>query len=149
MNDQTVYRQLQWADIPEIFDVRVATWHNDNGRDELTGLGITFASVEAAMQSSHRGWVAEADSRIVGFAMGDRTNGEMWVIAVLREYEGRGIGKQLLTLVESWLKEEGWEETWLTTDVDENLRAVGFYRHLGWKDWKFEAGDRYMKKTLL
>ena len=37
---------------------------------------------------------------------------------------------------------------WLTTDVDENLRAVGFYRHLGWEDWKFEDGDRFMKKRL-
>ena len=41
---------------------------------------------------------------------------------------------------------EGWEEIWLTTDVDENLRAVGFYRHLGWEDWKFEDGDRFMRK---
>jgi hypothetical protein len=25
---------------------------------------------------------------------------------------------------------------------------VGFYRHEGWRDWKIEGGDRYMKKLL-
>jgi ribosomal protein S18 acetylase RimI-like enzyme len=52
----------------------------------------------------------------------------MWVIAVLKEYEGNGIGRRLLRLVEDWLFSEGWDELWLTTDRDETLRAVGFYR---------------------
>ena len=59
---------------------------------------------------------------------------------------GRGIGKALLTRIEEWLWSEGWKEIWLTTDLDETDRAVGFYRHLGWKDWKIEK-DRYMKKV--
>ena len=63
--------------------------------------------------------------------MGNKETGEMWVIAVLREYEGRGIGRQLLRLVEEWLYSQGWKEVWLTTDPDENFRAVGFYRHEG------------------
>ena len=58
--------------------------------------------------------------------MGNLKTGEMWVIAVLREFEGRGIGRQLLARVEDWLRSEGWDEIWLTTDVDESLRAVGF-----------------------
>jgi ribosomal protein S18 acetylase RimI-like enzyme len=72
----------------------------------------------------------------------------MWVIAVLAEHEGRGIGRAVLAEVESWLAECGWDEIWLTTDTDESLRAVGFYRHLGWQDWKFQDGDRFMRKTL-
>ena len=99
------------------------------------------------MDTSHHGWLCEVDSRVVGFAMGNRDNGEMWVIAVLKECEGRGIGKQLLRLVEDWLFSEGWNEIWLTTDPNETLRAVGFYRHLGWTDWKLEPdGDRFMKR---
>jgi GNAT superfamily N-acetyltransferase len=94
---------------------------------------------------SHKGWLCESDEQVVGFAMGNRENGEMWVIAVLKEHEGKGIGKTLLRFVEEWLWSEGWEDIWLTTDLDERDRAVGFYRRLGWQDWKLER-DRYMKK---
>jgi len=130
-----------------IFDVRVKTWHNDRCLEELVEFGITPESVREMLQTTHKGWLCEADSQVTGFAIGNRLTGEMWVIAVLKEYEGRGIGRHLLRLVESWLFECGWKEIWLTTDRDESVRAVGFYRHLGWEDWKLEPdGDRFMKR---
>ena len=110
-------------------------------------MGITPESVQAMMQKSHRGWVAEQAGRVVGFVMGNKSTGEMWVIAVLKECENQGIGRNLMARVEEWLWSEGWDEIWLTTDPDENYRAVGFYRRLGWVDWKFEGGDRFMKKS--
>lgn len=140
-----IFREIQSTDMDAIFAVRVATWHNPNGQEELTAMGITHESVRNVLNDSHRGWLCEINSQVVGFAMGDRSNGEMWVIAVLSEFEGLGIGKQLLKLVEDWLFQEGWKEIWLTTDPDESIRAVGFYRHLGWRDWKLE-GDRFMRK---
>lgn len=79
--------------------------------------------------------------------MGNQQTGEMWVIAVLPDYENRGVGRRLLTLVEDWLWSTGWKALWLTTAPDENFRAVGFYRRLGWVDWKFENGDRFMRKN--
>ena len=143
------FREICSDDMQSIFDVRVATWHNDRGSEELTNLGITHESVRKMMEDSHRGWLCEVDSRVVGFAMGNKNTGEMWVIAVLKEHEGNGIGKRLLSLVEDWLFSEGWKEIWLTSDPDETIRAVGFYRHLGWSDWKIEPeGDRFMKKKM-
>ena len=71
--------------------------------NELEELGITKESVSAMMDTSHRGWLCEADDKIVGFAMGNRENGEMWVIAVIPEYEKIGIGAKLLNRVEDWL----------------------------------------------
>jgi hypothetical protein len=50
--------------------------------------------------------------------------------------------------VENWLRGEGWNDIWLTTDTDEGFRAVGFYRHQGWEDWKIEEGNRYMRKRF-
>ncbi|MGF1581867.1 MAG: GNAT family N-acetyltransferase [Gemmataceae bacterium] len=147
MIEKTRFRELRPDDMSAIFDVRIATWHNDRGKEELTELGITPESVCEMMETSHRGWVCELNSHVLGFAMGNKETGEMWVIAVLEEYEGRGIGKRLLGLVEEWLFGQGWKEIWLTTDPDENYRAVGFYRHLGWVDWKMD-GDRFMKKTV-
>lgn len=147
MIGRAVFREMRSDDMQAIFDVRVATWHNDRGSEELTRFGITHESVREMMEESHRGWLCEVDSRVVGFAMGNKSDGEMWVIAVLKEYEGHGIGKRLLSLVEVWLFSEGWKEIWLTTDPDETIRAVGFYRHLGRIDWKIE-GDRFMKKRM-
>lgn len=142
-------REIHIEDLPTIFEVRIATWHNPNGAEELTQFGITIESVTQMLQTgTHQGWLCEVDGKIVGFAMGDRSNGEMWVIAVLKQFDGRGIGKALINQVEAWLASCGWEEIWLTTDVDEKLRAVGFYRRLGWQDWKFESGDRFMRKKF-
>lgn len=142
------YREIQAEDLDTIFDVRVRTWHNPNGAEEMARMGITQKSVLELMRTSHRGWLAETDGEIIGFTMGDQTTGEMWVIAVLKHYENQGVGKALMKRVEEWLVTEGCGELWLTTDTDENLRAVGFYRHLGWEDWKIEDGDRFMKKQV-
>lgn len=139
-------REIQPDDMQAIFDVRVATWGNSRGLEELAALGITHESVKEMLKDSHRGWLCSDGDRVVGFAMGNRETGEMWVIAVLEEHEDRGIGKRLIQRVEDWLFAEGWDEIWLTTYVDENNRAVGFYRHLGWEDWKIESDGRYMRK---
>ena len=140
------FREIEIADIPEIFRVRIATWHNDRAVEQMTEWGITHESVRKMFESgSHRGWLCDIEGNAVGFCMGNKTNGEMWVVAVLKEFEGLGIGRQLMKYAEDWLWSEGWEEIWLTTDPDENVRAVGFYRKIGWADWKIE-GSRYMKK---
>ena len=142
-------REITSADMSAIFAVRVATWHNPNGREEMEKMGITHQSVCEMIASSHKGWLAESENgEVIGFAMGNKTNGEIWVIAVLEKFEGQGVGRDLIAMVERWLKAEGWKEIWLTTDTDESLRAVGFYRHLGWEDWKIEDGDRFMRKQL-
>ena len=57
-------------------------------------------------------------------------------------------GARLLKRVEEWLAEQGCSEIWLTTDVDQSLRAYGFYISQGWKDEKMEDGLRYMTKDL-
>jgi ribosomal protein S18 acetylase RimI-like enzyme len=101
-------------------------------------LGITPETVRELLRRSHRGWVAEQEHRIVGSTMGNRQTGKRWVIAVLPEFENRGIGNHLMALVEAWLWSAGLPETGLTTDPDDAFRAVGFYRRLGWRDWKFE-----------
>ena len=146
MNSSFLIREIEVDDLDEVFEVRVVTWHNANGRKELAEWGITPNSVATMLSTSHKGWLCQFNSQIVGFAMGDRSTGEMWVIAVLKEFESLGIGRQLMHRVESWSFDHEWREIWLTTDVDESLRAVGFYRHLGWRDWKIVNGDRYMKK---
>jgi len=142
-----IFREITVQDVPELFAVRVATRENALSMAELKRLGITEATVTDMIGTSHRGWLCELEGRVAGFAMGNRHNGEMWVVALRPEFEGRGLGAELLTRVENWLWAEGWERIWLTTDLDPNLRAYGFYLHQGWTDWRICDGLRYMQKT--
>jgi ribosomal protein S18 acetylase RimI-like enzyme len=139
-------REITDDDVPALFVVRVATRENTLSLDELHKLGITEESVRGMLGTTHRGWLCEDAGKVVGFAMGNRETGEMWVIAVLPEHEGRGIGARLLTLVENWLWSVGWSEIWLTTDTDPTLRAYGFYMRQGWEDSEISDGLRYMTK---
>jgi GNAT superfamily N-acetyltransferase len=112
-------------------------------------LSITPESVAFWLEASTTGWLCEAASdEVVGFCMADSSTGELLVIALLPEYEGSGIGGQLMECAESWLAQSGCTRAWLTTDLDPKLRAYGFYRHRGWTDWKLENGMRFMQLAL-
>ena len=85
------------------------------------------------MNSDVCGWLCEDSGEVVGFSMGDRSSGEVQVVAVHPEHEGSGIGKALLDEVKSWLFSSGHKEIWLGANPDPGIRAYGFYRKLGWR----------------
>jgi GNAT superfamily N-acetyltransferase len=84
--------------------------------------------------------------KIINSNQANRGSGNLF-LAVLPGYEGRGIGAELMRRVEDWLWSEGWNDIWLTTDVDTSLRAYGFYKRQGWVDTEIKDDLRYMKKT--
>jgi ribosomal protein S18 acetylase RimI-like enzyme len=142
-------RKITLADIPALFGVRPRTRENALTVEQLHALGITPESVANELAVATSGWLCEAvTGEVVGFCMADRSTGELLVIALLPEYEGRGIGGKLMQRAESWLTQSGCTSAWLTTDLDTTLRAYGFYRHRGWTDWKLERGLRWMKRPL-
>ncbi|MRD48056.1 GNAT family N-acetyltransferase [Caenimonas koreensis] len=142
-------RPITPADIPALFHVRPRTRENALTLDELRALGITPESVATWLEGSTCGWLWQTPAgEVVGFCMAEKDAGELLVIALLPEYEGRGIGGQLMQHAESWLAQSGRTRAWLTTDIDPTLRAYGFYRHRGWTDWKIERGMRWMEITL-
>jgi GNAT superfamily N-acetyltransferase len=141
-----IYREINEQDVPSLFVVRTATHQNRLTLEELHDLGITEETVREKMRGTYKGWLCEVDGRTVGFAMGDRSTGELWVIAVLPEVVGKGIGSKLLRAVEQWLVASGCQRLWLTTDVDPALKAYDFYRNHGWEDDRIEDGVRYMWK---
>jgi len=141
------FREIIAADVPALFDLRPRTRENVMTVEQLGRLGITVETVTESLSISHNGWLCADAGQVVGFSIADRSTGELAVVAVLPEYEGRGIGGRLMSLVESWLWKSGCTRAWLTTDVDTSLRAYGFYRHRGWTDWKLEKGLRWMELT--
>jgi len=142
------FREITEQDLPAVFEVRVATREHAYSMDELAELGITPESVAEMMKKDHWGYLCEMDERIVGFAMGDRSTGEMWVIAILPDYEGLGIGGKLILLVENWLKDQGCKKLWLTTGSDPGMRAFGFYLHQNWKKAEVEGEIMYFRKSV-
>ena len=141
-------REITTNDIPALFDVRTSVRENIYTREGLYRDGITEESVAQMIGTTHCGWLCETDSKIAGFAMANGTTGEFWVIAVLPEYEMRGIGSKLLLLAEDWLRSIGWEEIWLWTSLDTNLKAYSFYRNRGWTDAEIRTNQRLMKKRI-
>ena len=124
------------------------TRENAISPEGLRALGITPEAVVQKLSTSHRGWLCEVNQRIVGFAIGDGATGELWVIAVLPEFEGRRIGSRLLLLVEDWLWSLSWEEIWLWTSVDERMRAFAFYIAHGWRKCEIRGGVLHMRKQI-
>lgn len=121
-------------DLSAAFAVRMSTIDNAITMEELErDYDITPQSLAEAMTSHVAGWLCEDSGTAVGFSIGDRLNGEVQVVVVRPEYEGHGIGKNLLSRVQEWLFAEGHKEIWLRSNPDPTIRAYGFYRRLGWQ----------------
>jgi GNAT superfamily N-acetyltransferase len=80
-----------------------------------------------------KGWVCLHGSTLVGFCNGEAETGEVLVLAVLPNYERRGIGANLLLHVVEWHRTVGSNTIWLAASPDARIRAHGFYRSLGWR----------------
>lgn len=86
-----------------------------------------------------RGWVAEIDGRIVGFAVADRTGANVWALFVDAAFEKRGIGRALHERMMEWLFAAGAERAWLTTEP--GTRAERLYRAASWRHVATENGE--------
>lgn len=141
-------RLIESKDLKEIFDLRAVTRENPLSREDLRKMDITEESTEEVLRTTHRGWLCEEEGRIVGFVIANGKTGELSVIAVLPEFEGRGVGSRLLQSVEAWLWSLGWNELWLWTSPDQQKRAFTFYQKRGWMVSELKDGRLYMKKGM-
>ncbi|HEX8695931.1 MAG TPA: GNAT family N-acetyltransferase [Longimicrobium sp.] len=127
-------RETREEDIDSLFDIRARTRENPISREQLAAVGITPASAAAGLRSGDvKGWVCLDGARAVGFCSADAVGGEVLVLAVLPEYEGRGVGKRLLAEAVEWLRSRGCGRIWLAASPDPGVRAHGFYRSQGWR----------------
>ncbi|WP_337101242.1 GNAT family N-acetyltransferase [Paenibacillus sp. YIM B09110] len=64
------------------------------------------------------------------------------VLVTKHEYQGRGVGKQLMAYTESWARKQGANALYLTSGIKpERERAHTFYRNLGFET----TGYRFVK----
>jgi len=139
-------RLIETKDLSAIIDLRASTRENRISRNELRKRGITEESTTELLRTTHRGWLCEAEGKVLGFAIGDGKTGELWVIAVLPDFEGKGIGVRLIKMVEEWLWSLGWQEIWLWTSSDPNTRANQYYLKQGWHVTETKDHILYLRK---
>ena len=142
-----LFRKIASPDIDQLFAVRISVIENPLSLGELAGMGITPESVRRSLGVSLEGYLCEIDNRVVGFSMADLSEGELSVIAVLPQYEGRGIGRQLLELTEKILWRSGYSSITLWTSVNRNTRALGLYQSTGWVESEVKERKLFMKKS--
>ncbi len=121
------------ADAPECVRMRGLTRENAVSEERLRAHGITAESWAEDIRTGRLpGWVARSGGLIVGYCFGAAETGEVVVLALLPQEEGRGLGKRLLQLVIDDLRSQGHGRLFLGCASDPAVRSYGFYRHLGW-----------------
>jgi GNAT superfamily N-acetyltransferase len=125
-------RVAQLDDIETLFHIRTRVTENYQSREELADLGVTPAAIAILLQTDGRAWIAEIDQQPVGFSIVNAAENTIFGLFVLPDFEGRGVGRSLMQHAENWLWLQNSNEIWLLTENNPNLRAYGFYQHLGW-----------------
>ena len=139
-------------DIDTLFELRTSVVENYQSREEIAELGITPQSVSQMLDTDCCAWIAEIGERAIGFSIANAMEKTIFGIFVRPAFEGRGAGRALMQAAESWLFSKGIEEIWLVTGNDPNLRAYGFYLHLGWiataveTDGDFKGEMKFIKR---
>ena len=143
-------RSASVDDVEALFDIRCSVRENHQSREELAALGIVPATIaEMITSGDYLTFIADEQGWPAGFAMAQISEGYVFACFVKPEFERRGIGRALMNGLEDGLRRAGLKEAWLLTGADQKLRAVGFYRHLGWREGGFlDDGQIRFVKSL-
>ncbi len=125
------------SDVESLFSIRTSVTENHQSREQHAALGITPETVSAMLASPRYAcYIAEVDGIPAAFSMTEFQEGRgayLFALFVRPEYENHGLGRTLLNLTEQTARAKGHTRLWLSTGNGPNLRAHGFYQHLGWR----------------
>lgn len=123
--------------VPRLHEFGPPPW-----RDLVTMTEIDKVKISGSVANSDDGGailVAEVEGQLAGFVRlfpatdyySDRPHGHVSDLIVNPAFEGRGVGRALLSEAEVWAKDRGY--TWLTISVfEENERAARIYEKAGY-----------------
>ncbi|MCL9806308.1 GNAT family N-acetyltransferase [Flavobacterium amniphilum] len=131
-----IFREAKLEDIDQIQVVRNSVKENTLSDPGL----VTNKDCEEFMFERGKGWVCEIDNQIVGFAIADLKENNIWALFLDPAFEKKGIGRKLHQIMMDWYFSQTDEKVWLGTAF--NTRAEQFYRQAGWT----EAGTNGSKE---
>jgi GNAT superfamily N-acetyltransferase len=145
-----IFREAKITDITQMHIVRVAVKENILPYPDL----ITVKDYEEFLTQRGKGWVCENDNVVVGFAIVDLKDNNVWALFVHPDFDGKGIGRRLHDEMLEWYFSETDKTIWLGTSP--KTRAEKFYRKAGWKETairpngeiRFEMSDDDWIKAL-
>lgn len=120
-------RTARVSDIPALYLIRNAVKENVLSNPGL----VTDADCIDYITNRGKGWVYLIENEVVGFAIADLTDHNIWALFVHPDYEKQGIGKQLHDVMLDWYFSQTDTTVWLSTDAQ--TRAEQFYRKAGWQ----------------
>ena len=115
-------RVAEVRDISQIQVVRNLVKENQLSDPAL----VPDSDVEDYMNRRGRGWVCEIDEQIVGFAIADLVENNIWALFIHPDFERMGIGKKLHDEMLNWYFSQTDKTVWLGTSP--KTRAELFYR---------------------
>ena len=126
MQNKLSYREAKIEDVPQIQKVRNLVKENTLSNPAL----VTDADCVAYITKRGKGWVCENEADIVGFAIADLQDNNIWALFILPNFEKIGIGQRLHKLMLDWYFLQTTTSVWLATEIA--TRAVNFYSKAGW-----------------
>ncbi|MHA8066379.1 GNAT family N-acetyltransferase [Aquirufa sp. ROCK2-A2] len=145
-----IFREATKFDIPQIQIVRNSVKENTLSDPNL----VSDQDCEEFLTIRGKGWVCEIDDQIIGFAIVDLIENNIWALFVDPNFEQKRVGRKLHQLMLEWYFSQTQQNIWLGTEL--NTRAEIFYRKAGWaeiglhgsKEIKFEMSYQSWKKVL-
>ncbi len=120
-------RRAELKDLTVLHQIRIAVRENTLSNPTL----ITPSDYEEFLFHRGKGWVCEIDNNIVGFAICDLKEENIWALFVPPDFEGKGIARALQKVMLDWYFTQK-EKVWLGTAP--GTRAEKFYRASGWRE---------------
>ena len=145
-----IIRKAAIEDIKQIQIVRNSVTENTLSDPNL----VTDKDCEAFLTVRGCGWVCEIEHKLVGFAIVDMKENNIWALFLDPKFEGKGIGQLLHNTMLDWYFSLSKDKVWLGTAF--NTRAEKFYRKAGWtevgthgtKEIKFEMSFSEWSKNM-
>ena len=123
--------KIREAELKDIVQIQVVRNLVKENRLSDPGL-VPDSDVEDYMTRRGKGWVCEINDEVVGFAIADLVDNNIWALFIHPDFERIGIGKKLHDEMMNWYFSKTDKTVWLATSP--GTRAELFYRKAGWKE---------------
>ena len=116
-----IYREAKVEDIKQIQTVRNSVKENTLSNPNL----VSDEDCKEFLTVRGKGWVCEIDNKIVGFAIVDLKEYNIWALFIEPEYEKRGIGQKLNNIMLDWYFDQTKNKVWLRTAPNNRAEQTG------------------------